>query len=158
MQWKSIYKTCSGKYKRIGGGLQAEFLANDGYIFDFYFCNESVDEVWLEKELSLLHCRPIHMFSQLKDNGHKCNMDNLYDSVYREAPEESGGGAGKQGSSAAQWWEKDHGGRPVLLARQQGGLMATPAGEAASRRVALLTRSGVAGRRRPEAGQRGHPG
>merc|ERR1739845_296481 len=74
-------KTRCGKYKRIGDGLQADCLADDGYTFDFYFRNEPVDDHWIEKGLSPLHARLMHMFSRLDDDGHECNMDNLYNSV-----------------------------------------------------------------------------
>ena len=81
MRGKSQYKTRCGKFKRIGDGLQADCLADDGYTFDFYFRNEPVDAEWKEMGLSPLHCRLMHMFCRLKDDGHVCNMDNLYNSV-----------------------------------------------------------------------------
>ena len=81
MRGKSIYKTRCGKFKRIGDGLQADCLADDGYTFDFYFRNEPVDEHWIKKGLSPLHARLMHMFSRLEDDGHEVNMDNLYNSV-----------------------------------------------------------------------------
>jgi hypothetical protein len=81
MRGKSIYKTQCGKFKRIGDGLQADCLADDGYTFDFYFRNEPVDDHWTEMGLAPLHCRLMHMFSRLEDDGHEVNMDNLYNSV-----------------------------------------------------------------------------
>ena len=81
MRGRCIYITRCGKYKRIGDGLQADCLADGGYTFDFYFRNEPVDECWLEMGLAPLHCRLMHMFSRLEDDGHECNMDNLYNSV-----------------------------------------------------------------------------
>ena len=97
MRGKSIYKTRCGKCKRIGDGLQCDCLADDGYTFDFYFRNEPVEDHWREKGLSPLHSRLMHMFSRLKDDGHECNMDNLYNSVNfaraaydLEVPQETG--------------------------------------------------------------------
>jgi len=81
MQGKSRFKTRCGKFKRVGDGLQADCLADDGYTFDFYFRNEPVDEHWRKMGLSPLHCRLMHMFSRLEDDGHEVNMDNLYNSV-----------------------------------------------------------------------------
>ena len=81
MQGQSIYKSRCGKFKRVGDGLQADCLADDGYTFDFYFRNEPVDEKWVQMGLAPLHCRLMHMFSRLDDQGHECNMDNLYNSV-----------------------------------------------------------------------------
>ena len=40
-----------------------------------------MDDHWLEMGLSPLHCRLMHMFSRLVDDGHEVNMDNLYNSV-----------------------------------------------------------------------------
>ena len=81
MRGKARYKTRYSKYKRIGDGLQADCLADDGYTFDFYFRNEPVDEHWKDLGLSPLHCRMMHMFSRLTEDGHVCHMDNLYNSV-----------------------------------------------------------------------------
>jgi hypothetical protein len=49
MQGKSEYKTRCGKYKRIGDGIQADCIADDGYTGDFYFRNEPVDKKWTDK-------------------------------------------------------------------------------------------------------------
>jgi len=43
MQGRSEYKTRCGKYKRLGGGIQADCIADDGFIYDFYFHNEPPD-------------------------------------------------------------------------------------------------------------------
>ena len=43
MQGKSEYKTCCGKFKRLGDGIQTDCIADDGYTWDFYFCNERFD-------------------------------------------------------------------------------------------------------------------
>ena len=78
---KSEYKSRTGLFKRIGDGLPADTLADDGYTWYFYFRNEPVEEKWLDMGLSPLHCRLMHMFSLLKDTGHTCTMDNLFNSV-----------------------------------------------------------------------------
>ena len=50
MQGKSEYKTRCGKFKRIGDGIQTDYMADDGYTYDFYFRNEPVDKKWLDME------------------------------------------------------------------------------------------------------------
>ena len=81
MQGQSMYKTRCGKFKRIGDGLQTDCIADDGYTWDFYFRNEPVDHAWIHQGLSPMHARLMHMFSQLEEQGHECNMDNLFNSV-----------------------------------------------------------------------------
>ena len=44
IQGQSEYKTGTGLCKRIGDGLPVNALADDGYTYNFYFCNEPVDE------------------------------------------------------------------------------------------------------------------
>ena len=77
----SEFKIRCGKFKRIGDGIQADCLSDDGYTFAFYFRNETVDQKWLDMGLAPLHARMMHMFSQLEDDGREVNMDNLYNSV-----------------------------------------------------------------------------
>ena len=81
MQGRSEYKTRCGKYKRIGDGIQADCMADDGYTFDFYFRNEPVDQKWLDLGMSPMHARLLHMFGNLTDIGHEPSMDNLFHSV-----------------------------------------------------------------------------
>ena len=81
MQGKIIYKTRCGKYKRIGDGIQTDVIANYGYTWDFYFCNEPVDMKWINIGMTPMHAPILHMFSGLQDTGHTCNMDNLFNSV-----------------------------------------------------------------------------
>ncbi len=81
MQGKSEYKTRCGKFKRIGDGIQADCIADDGYTLDFYFRNEPVDKNLLTQGFCPMHCHLIHMFKNLKDIGHECKMDNLFNSV-----------------------------------------------------------------------------
>ena len=40
-----------------------------------------MDKQWVQMGLAPLHCRLMHMFSCLNDQGHKCNMNNLYNSI-----------------------------------------------------------------------------
>ncbi len=61
-QGKSQYKTQCGKFKRIVDGIQADAIADDGYTWDFYFCNEPVPSKWLKKGLSPIHLRWLQMF------------------------------------------------------------------------------------------------
>ena len=81
MQGQSQYKTRCGKYKRIGDGIQTDCIADDGYTQQFYFRNEPVDQKWTAMGLSPMHARLMHMYSNLDDPGHECNMDNLFNSV-----------------------------------------------------------------------------
>ena len=77
---KHLQTHCS-KFKRIGDRLQADCFADGGDTFDFYFRNKPVDNHWVKMGLAPLHCRLMHMFSRLEDDGHEVNMDNLYNSV-----------------------------------------------------------------------------
>ena len=43
MQGKSEYKSCCGKFKRLGDGLQGDCVADNGYTWDFHFCNKPID-------------------------------------------------------------------------------------------------------------------
>jgi hypothetical protein len=44
MQGTSECKTCCGKFKRLGDGIQGDCIANNGYTLDFYFQNEPIDQ------------------------------------------------------------------------------------------------------------------
>ena len=81
MQGKSEYKTRCGKFKRIGDGIQTDCMADYGYTYDFYFCNEPVDQKCLDMGMCVMHSRLLHIFVNLKTQGHWCNMDNLFNSV-----------------------------------------------------------------------------
>jgi hypothetical protein len=81
MQGKSEYKTRCGKYKRLGDGIQTDCIADDGYTWDFYFRNEPVSSDQLAKGFCPMHCRLLHMFGNLRESGHGCKMDNLFNSV-----------------------------------------------------------------------------
>ena len=70
-----------GKYKRLGNGIQTDCIADDGYTFDFYFQNETVSTDLLAEGLSPMHCWLVHMFGNLRESGHRCKMDNLFNSV-----------------------------------------------------------------------------
>ncbi len=81
MQGKSEYKSCCGKFKRLGDGLQGDCVADDGYTWDFYFRNEPCDPKLLAQGYCPMHCRLLHMFMNLRESGHRCKMDNLFNSV-----------------------------------------------------------------------------
>jgi len=40
IQGKLEYKTRCGKFKRLGDGIQTDAIADDGYTWDFNFCND----------------------------------------------------------------------------------------------------------------------
>jgi hypothetical protein len=81
MQGKSEFKTHCGKYKRIGDGIQADYIADDGYTYNLYFRNEPVSQNWLDAGFCPMHAQLLHMFSNLREDGHWCKMDNLFNSV-----------------------------------------------------------------------------
>ena len=81
IQGNSEYKTSCGKFTRIGYGIQADYIADDGFTYEFYFCNEPVNQKWIDKGMLPMHARLIHMFGKLMDAGHQYNMDNLFNSV-----------------------------------------------------------------------------
>ncbi|MFM8621986.1 MAG: hypothetical protein ACKOB3_01190, partial [Holophagaceae bacterium] len=80
-QGKCEYKCRCGKFKRLGDGLQGDCIADDGYTWDFYFRNEPIDADLLAQGYSPMHCRLLHMFKNLRESGHQCKMDNLFNSV-----------------------------------------------------------------------------
>ncbi len=77
MQGKSEYKTCCGKFKQLGDGIQTDCDADDGYTFDFYFRYKPVDNGLLSKGFCPMHCHLLHVFGNLKEVGPECKMDNL---------------------------------------------------------------------------------
>ena len=81
MQGRSEYKTRCGKFKRIGDGIQTNCIANDCYTYDFYFRNKPVDKKWIDKGMCTMHAWLLRMFDNLKETGHRCKMDNLFNSV-----------------------------------------------------------------------------
>jgi hypothetical protein len=80
-QGKCEYKTRCGKFKRLGDGLQGDCIADDGYTWDFYFRNEPIDPNLLAMGFCPMHCRLLYMFKNLRESGHRCKMDNLFNSV-----------------------------------------------------------------------------
>jgi len=50
-------------------------------MWDFYFHNEPIDKELLAMGLCPMHCRIIHMFKNLRESGHRCKMNNLFNSV-----------------------------------------------------------------------------
>jgi hypothetical protein len=61
--------------------LQGNCIASDKYTWDFYFRNELINADLLAQGYYLMHCRLIHMFQHLRESGHRCKMDNLFNSV-----------------------------------------------------------------------------
>jgi len=81
IQDKTIYTTCCGKCKRIGDGVQTDAIADVRDTADFYFQNKPVDNKWINMGMSLMHTCILHVFSGLRETGHSCKMDNLFNSV-----------------------------------------------------------------------------
>jgi hypothetical protein len=81
MQGVSEYKTCCGKFKRLGDGIQGNCIANSDYTWDVYFPNEPINQELLAQGDSPMHCQLLHMFQNLHESFHCCTMDNLFNSV-----------------------------------------------------------------------------
>lgn len=75
------YKTQCGKFKRIWDGIKTDIINDAGYTWHFYFYNKPVSKKLIDKELSPMHVRLLHMFANFKDKNHTVNMDNLFNSV-----------------------------------------------------------------------------
>ena len=80
-QGKCEYKCRCRKFKWLGNGLQGDCIADDGYTWDFYFRNEPIDADLLAQGYCPMHCRLLNMFKNLRESGHRCKMDNLFNSV-----------------------------------------------------------------------------
>ena len=81
MQGGSKYNTRCGKYIPIGDGIQVDDIADDGFTYSFYWRNEPPPKKWIDMGFCPLHARCLHMFENMEDIGHRCKMDNLYNSV-----------------------------------------------------------------------------
>eukprot|EP00957_Ditylum_brightwellii_P046789 3550976-Ditylum_brightwellii.AAC.1 len=81
MQGRSEYKVRCGKYKRIGDGLQADCIADDGYTWDLCFRDKPVPKEWTDMGFCAIHACLLHMFLNFYDDYHTCNMENLFNSV-----------------------------------------------------------------------------
>ena len=68
-------------YKTEGDGFQCDALADAGFTWTFYFCNQLAPEKWTMLGYSPLHSRILGMFDQLEEKYHNCWFDNLYLSV-----------------------------------------------------------------------------
>jgi hypothetical protein len=64
-------------YKVEGDGLQCNALCQEGYT-TFYYWNQPAPKKFLDQDLSPLHARVMYMFDLLKEDYHRCGMDNLY--------------------------------------------------------------------------------
>ena len=65
-------------YKAEGDGFQCDALADAGFTWTFYFCNQLVPEKWKMLGYSPLHPHILGMFDQLEEKYHNCLFDNLY--------------------------------------------------------------------------------
>jgi Transposase IS4 len=66
--------TCKAK----GDGFQCDALCEEGYTYTFYHHNHPAPKKYLNQDSSPLHARAMYMFDSLKENYHRCGMDNLY--------------------------------------------------------------------------------
>jgi hypothetical protein len=65
-------------FKRAGDGFMCDALCDDGFTYSIYFRNEPPPPKYTAMGLSPLHGRVMWLFDQLKDQGHRCRVDNLY--------------------------------------------------------------------------------
>jgi hypothetical protein len=65
-------------YKKEGDGFQCDAICDDGFCFSIYFRNEPPPRKYTFQGLSPLHARDMWLFEQLRDDGHRCRLDNLY--------------------------------------------------------------------------------
>ncbi len=56
MQGKSKFKTNCGKFKQLGDGIQVDFITDNRFTYDFYFCNEPLDKKLLADGICPIHC------------------------------------------------------------------------------------------------------
>ena len=68
-------------YKKEGDGFQCDALCNDEYNFSFYFRNHPPPKKYVDMRLSPLHARVMALFDDLKEDYHRCGIDNLYSSA-----------------------------------------------------------------------------
>ena len=61
--------------------MRCDCIADDGYTYSFYFHNEPVDQKWILMGIIPTGACLMHMWSQLDDMYHKCQMDNLFNLV-----------------------------------------------------------------------------
>jgi hypothetical protein len=80
-QGQCEYKCQCGKVKRLGDGLQGDCITDNRYTWDFYFRNEPIDVNLLTQGYCPMHCQLLHMFKNLRESGHRCKMDNLFNPV-----------------------------------------------------------------------------
>lgn len=70
-----------GKFKQIEDGIQADCIVDDGFIHDFYLCNDPVDKNSIADGFCPMHCYILHIFGNLTDSGHRCKMGIHLNSV-----------------------------------------------------------------------------
>ena len=59
----------------------ADALCDDGYCYQIYFRNDPAPTKYLRMGLSPLLARTMFLFDALRDEYHRCGMDNLYNSA-----------------------------------------------------------------------------
>ena len=68
-------------FKKEGDGFMADALCDDGYCYQIYFRNDPAPTKYLRMGLSPLLARTMFLFDALRDEYHRCGMDNLYNSA-----------------------------------------------------------------------------
>ena len=68
-------------YKAEGDGFQADALCDEGFTYQIFMRNDPAPSQYLNEGLSPLHSRVMALFDTVKDEYHRCAMDNLYNSA-----------------------------------------------------------------------------
>ena len=68
-------------YKKEGGGLQYDYICEDGYTFTFYFINQRSPKKYIDQYISLFQSFVLSIIDQLKDQNHYFGLDNIYKST-----------------------------------------------------------------------------
>ena len=69
-------------YRNEGNSFQVGEHVQEGYTYQLYIRNDQEHPKYLKQGLSLFHLQVNNMFYSVKDEHHKCEMDNLYNSTY----------------------------------------------------------------------------
>jgi Transposase IS4 len=73
-------------YKAEGDGFQCDALCQEGFTYQFYCRSQPAPKKYLGNDLSPLHARVMYLFDSLKENYHRCGMDNLYVVHFSKVP------------------------------------------------------------------------
>ena len=58
--------------------IQCDYLAGDAYTYNFYFCDETPNQKWINMVMSPILARLPQMFENLKDQRHQKNRQHVW--------------------------------------------------------------------------------